>query len=220
MAKKTDFFLNTCNYLWSIFLSGLFTILPLTLTLALFNFSFKFILNWLEPVNRYIQPTVLSRIPYAEIILVISLILLVGAIMKIFVLRSLVHAIEELIFKLPLIRPVYSGIKQLVGAFSIQDKVTFKNVVIVEFPRTGVYSLGFMTSELPAEIAPNPVDKFYNVFIPTTPNPTTGFLVLVTEKDVTVINLTRQEAMAMIISGGIIQPDRFVKAKAEGEQQS
>jgi uncharacterized membrane protein len=210
MSKKTHF-KGFLHRIWTVFLSGLFTILPLTVTIGLFNFSFKLVLNWLAPVQRFIQNTPIGKIPYAEIFLVALIIFCVGVVMKVFVLRSLVHALEDVIFQIPLIRPVYSGIKQLVSAFGTQDKLSFKHVVVVEFPRTGVYSLGFMTSELPGEIAPHQNEKFYNVFIPTTPNPTTGFLVLLPEKDITIINLTRQEAMAMIISGGIIQPERFVK---------
>src|SRR3990172_8488724 len=73
------------------------------------------------------------------------LFLIIGIILKFFILRTLIHYIETLIFKIPLVRPVYSGIKQLVQAFSMQDKITFKQVVIVEFPRKDIYSLGFLT---------------------------------------------------------------------------
>ena len=121
------------------------------------------------------------------------------------------YQFEEILFKVPLVRPIYSGIKQLIHAFSIQDKITFKKVVLVEFPRTGIYSLGFLTSELPVSIAPTTETKFYNVFIPTTPNPTSGYFIILSEKDFKEVDLTRQEAMAMIISGGIIQPERLLK---------
>jgi uncharacterized membrane protein len=102
---------------------------------------------------------------------------------------------------------VYSGIKKLVDAFSFQDKVSFSKVVMVEFPRTGIYSIGFLANELDEKISPDTSKKYYSIFIPTTPNPTSGFLVLLPEDQITIINITRQEAMAMIISGGIIQPD-------------
>lgn len=203
------------QYLWSLFLSGLFTVLPITLTIALFNTSFKLITGWLQPLRRLTQCTCLHTIPYAEVILAIAGIFAIGAFIKIVVLRPLIHAFENILFRIPLVRPVYSGIKQLVAAFSFQNKVTFKQVVMVEFPRKNMYSIGFLTGELSESIAPLTGEKFFTIFIPTTPNPTTGFLVMLPETSVHPIdNLTRQEAMTMVISGGIVQPERFMKNKA------
>ncbi len=124
-----------------------------------------------------------------------------------FLLRPIIHAIENLFSRIPLIRPVYSGIKKLVDAFSFQDKVSFSKVVRVEFPRSGIYSLGFLANQVDEKIAPDAQTKYFSIFIPTTPNPTSGFLIIVPEEQITIIDISRQEAMAMIISGGIIQPD-------------
>jgi uncharacterized membrane protein len=214
--KKKNIIASTIGSLikdaWSLFLSGLFTILPITLTIAVFNFSFKLVKGWVQPVQHY-MPDCLIRIPHSEILLVIIFIFVMGIIMQVFILRSVVHSLEKIIFKLPLIRPIYSGIKQLVDAFSPQDTNSFKHVVLVEFPRVGTYSVGFVTSEVPHELSPTKTDQegFVCVFIPTTPNPTTGFFIFLPHKDVTIVDLTRQEAMALIISGGIIQPNRFIK---------
>ncbi|MDP3889104.1 MAG: DUF502 domain-containing protein [bacterium] len=215
MSKKItkNIFVRTMYLLWYLFLNGLFTILPITLTIALFNASFQIIVRWLDPVHRLVKSTIFGTIPYAEVILTIAIILMIGIIMKVLLLRTIVHAIEGLFFKIPLIRPIYSGIKQLVHAFGVQDKMTFKHVVMVEFPRNDVYSVGFMTSELPASISPKSGKKFYNIFIPTTPNPTSGFLIQLSEQNIRIIDLTRQEAMALIISGGIITPERFTKSE-------
>lgn len=207
--KKTQTIINRIiNFFWLLFLNGLFTILPITLTIGIITLTFKFVTQWLEPIQPYI-PHALSTIPYAEVILVITVIFLIGSIMRIFILRTIIHTIEKLIFKIPLIRPVYRGIKQLTSAFSMQDKMSFKKVILVEFPRKGIYSLGFLTSELATEMVPNKNETFYNIFIPTTPNPTSGYFIIVPVTDVQIIDITRQEAMAMIISGGIIQPDQF-----------
>jgi uncharacterized membrane protein len=211
MTKKIRHFLiRWAEYAWGIFLNGLFAILPITLTIALFGFSLRLLKSWLEPIQR-MEPEYLQKIPYSEIALVIVVIFLIGIILRFFILRSLIHWIEALISRIPLVRPIYAGIKQLVHAFSMQDKISFQSVVLVEFPRPGLYSLGFMTSEMSHVIAPESGQKWFNVFIPTTPNPTSGYFVMVPEKDIIPIELTRQEAMALIISGGIIQPERFVK---------
>ena len=218
MAHKPSVIQKLSSWIWSLFFNGLLTILPLTLTVALFNLSFRLVTNWLAPLHDIVEPTILGKIPYSELFLVICTILLIGTIMRILLLRTIVNAFENILFKLPLIRPVYSGIKQLVHAFSIQDKITFKKVVVVEFPRKGIYSLGFLTSELPAEISPEAGTQFYNVFIPTTPNPTSGYFVILSEQNVSIIDLSRQEAMAMIISGGIIQPERFINQPSNHEK--
>ncbi len=195
--------------IWSLFLGGLLMILPLTLTIALLNFSCKLILGWLHPVKRFLPEWLIDLVPYSEFFVVITVIFLLGALVKIFILHSIVHRIEKAIMSLPLIRPIYTGIKQLTHAFSNQDKITFKRVVYVEFPRVGIHSIGFLTSELPIEIAPHKDEKYFNVFIPTTPNPTSGFFIVAPESAIEIVDITRHEAMAMIISGGIIQPERF-----------
>lgn len=208
------------HYIFRAFINGLLTILPFTLTIGLFMLSFRLIINWLRPIQEFIEHPIifLTTIPYKAITNQLFLLLLglflIGVVIRTLLLRRFVHRIESLIFKIPLIRPVYSGIKQLVHAFSVQDKVTFKKVVLVQFPRQGIYSLGFLTSELPHSIAPEQSKKFFNIFIPTTPNPTSGYFVIISEQNFTTIDLTRQEAMAMIISGGIIQPERLVQKDA------
>lgn len=205
-------------FFWALFFNGLMTILPLTITVVLLHTTVKFIRLWLDPLHAAVQKSgwfSAIPVPYAEVIAIALGIFALGALLNIVILRSLVHKIEALIFKVPLVRAIYSGIKQLVTAFSLQDKFTFKYVVFVEFPRKGMYSVGFLTSELPKEMAPDPSMTFFNVFVPTTPNPTSGYYLILPQKDIIKTDLTRQEAMALIISGGIIQPERYVKKNNE-----
>lgn len=209
---KKSLFKRTLNYFKNIFFDGLLTILPITITLALFVFFFRLLKNWLTPISILV-PEYLQKIPHSEIILVFILILLIGAIFRTFFIRSFVHFIESIFFRIPLMNPVYSGVKQLVQAFTMPEQVTFKKVVLIEFPRIGVYSIGFLTREVPNAIAPKTDKKFYTIYIPTTPNPTTGYLIMVPDGDFIIVDITRQEAMSLIISGGIIQPERFVKGE-------
>ncbi len=215
MAHKRTFLQSVSHYFTRAFINGLLVILPFTLTMGLFLLSARLIINWLSPVQKFIEHPIefIATVPYRAIanqgFLLLLGIVFFGVVIRTLVLRNLIHQLEKLLFKIPLIRPVYSGIKQLVHAFSVQDKITFKKVVLVEFPRKGIYSLGFLTSELPLSIAPEKEEKFFNIFIPTTPNPTSGYFVILSESNFKAIDLTRQEAMAMIISGGIIQPDRL-----------
>ena len=208
IRKVIEYFRQFIRFIWSLFLQGLLTILPIILTLALFNVSFRLLKNWLEPI-RQVCPAYLACIPHAEIFIAIVIIFLIGTIIKVFMLRSLVHAIEAIVLKVPIIRTVYRGIQQLVKAFNPQDKITFKEVVLLEFPKEGVYSIGFITTELPRELAPDREHTYVSVFIPTTPMPTSGFFVIVPKDKVKPTGLTHQEAIALIISGGIIKPERF-----------
>ncbi len=212
MQIKKTLFARFLSSIWNVFLNGLFTILPITLTVALFRFSFRLLKGWLKPVENMIEQTFLIDIPHSDILIVLLFIFLVGLVLRNWVLNQVLLGMESLIFKIPLVRPVYSGFKQLVDAFNVkEDKMTIKRVVLTEFPRKGLYSVGFLTGELPQEIAPHQNEKFFNIFIPTTPNPTTGYYIILSEKEIIEVDLTRQEGMALIISGGIILPDRFTK---------
>lgn len=163
----------------SIFLNGFFTLIPITVTLLLFKTTFKIVSGWIHPLHK-IQPTCLQNIPYSEFILVILFIFFIGIILKFFILKRFIHFIEESIFaKIPLLRSLYSGIKRLVNALTQKDQSSFQKVVLVEFPNSGTYSVGFLTGEVPQYLSPTQDKIYYNIFVPHTPNPTSGFFVLV-----------------------------------------
>lgn len=206
MSQKKNIIVTLLDSIFSLFLTGLLTLLPITLTIAVFTISFHVLLGWLEPLKRFGLPFI-GVTPYSEVILALAIIFIAGALYNMLLLRPIIHGIEKLFEKIPLIRPVYSGIKKLVHAFSFQDKLSFTKVVRVEFPKTGLYSIGFLANQVDENVGPRGSTKYFSVFIPTTPNPTSGFLVLVPEEEVTIIDISRQDAMAMIISGGIIQPE-------------
>jgi uncharacterized membrane protein len=208
MPQKKNRLLSIIDSISSLFLTGLFSLLPITLTIAVFTLTLRVLQSWLEPLKRFGLPF-LGIIPYSEVILAIAIIFIAGTLYNMFILRPIIHAIENVFSRIPLIRPVYSGIKKLVEAFSFQDKVSFTKVVRVEFPRTGIYSIGFLANQVDEKIAPDTNQPYHSIFIPTTPNPTSGYLVIVPEDQMAILDITRQEAMAMIISGGIIQPENI-----------
>ena len=209
--KKKNILVRLWDGIWALFLQGLFTLLPIAITIALFNLSAKILRRWLEPVQKWV-PGYFEDIPYAEFLLAIIAIFLIGVFIRFFVMGPLVHFIENaIVARIPMVRPVYFGLKQLIGAFTVQDQITFKHVVLVEFPHKGIYSIGFMTSQVPAELAPSDQQEYYNVYNTTTPNPTTGYFTMIPKKACKILDISRQEAMALIISGGIIQPERFKK---------
>jgi len=203
--------INLFRFIWSLFLNGLFTILPVTLTIAIFLFSFHLLVHWLSPLRDLLMSyswthSYLQNIPHAELWLAIVAILFIGALMKFLLLHSLLLWIEQHVEKVPILGSIYSGVHKLVNAFSPHTKVTFQQVVIVEFPHKGIYAVGFLAQETPKEYCPVAGKEFANVFVPSTPNPTTGFFLLVPKDEMILSSLTRQEAMTLIMSGGIIQP--------------
>jgi len=206
--------INMYNQLKSLFIKGLLFLLPIAITFSLLNFCFNLIISWLIPLRKLHIPA-LEIIPYYELLVVLAFILLVGIFIKAFIFKPFIKIIEDVFAQIPLLSTVYFGTKQLIEAFSGQNKTSFKDVVYVEFPRAGIYSIGFLTSQAPQEIAPHTNDIYYNIYIPTTPNPTTGFFIVVTKDQFYPANLTRQEAISLIISGGILQPDRHKKKQEE-----
>ena len=208
---------KTYKYLRHLFLKGLLFLLPIAITFSLFSFSINLIRSWLVPLRQLHLP-MLEMIPFYEILVVAIFILAVGIFLQAFILKPFIKFIEDIFSQIPLLSTVYFGAKQLISAFSGQNKTSFKDVVFVEFPRPGIYSIGFLTSEVPVEIAPNDKTTYYNVYIPTTPNPTTGFFILLPKDQFHHANLTRQEAITLIISGGILQPERYRKEGTEIEE--
>src|SRR5579863_1097172 len=138
-SKEKNIITSFFHKIWTLFLSGLFALLPMTLTIAIFTLTFRLVSSWLEPLKQLNLPF-LGTTPYSEFILAILIIFIAGMLYNMFILRPIVHAIENLLFRVPLIKPVYSGIKQLVEAFSMQDKGSFNRIVMVEFPRSGIFS--------------------------------------------------------------------------------
>jgi uncharacterized membrane protein len=202
-------FLNRCK---SIFMHGFFILLPLAITFAVIRLIFRLIKSTLLPIYN-LEPSVLKQIPHSEVIIAIVVTFILGILADLFLIKFIYKLENSILNKIPLFRQVYFGAKQLVTALNPKDKLTFKTVVIIEYPRTGVYSIGFITNEILPEHFPSLSGKHYSVFIPSVPNPATGHYLIAPEKDCTIITISRQEALALIISGGIIQPDTVQKSE-------
>lgn len=192
--------------IWSLFLKGFLALLPITLTIGLLTFSFKKLKEWLHPIYQ-LEPAFLKAIPFSEFLLTFFVILGMGFILNSFILQSFWDTFESLVTRIPIVRPLYNGIKQLVQALNPDDQSTYKQVVLIEFPKKGSYTVGFVTGEFSTHLSPDQNEIFFTVFVPTTPNPTSGFFLIVNKLDAQILNLSRQEAMTMIISGGTIQPN-------------
>jgi uncharacterized membrane protein len=122
---------------------------------------------------------------------------------------------EQLILRVPILGQVYRTTKQIVDTFHTQQQDGFDKVVMIEFPRPGLYSIGFVTKPVEGEVRARAGEEFVNVFIPTTPMPTNGFLVVSREKDLIRLDMSVGDGMKLIISGGAITPPYPAPARAE-----
>jgi uncharacterized membrane protein len=155
---------------------------------------------------RYLPETYLHYIPGLGLILAIILISAVGLLTRNFAGRRVVQFWEDMVDRIPLVRIIYSGVKQLLEAFFVQKTGAFRRVALLEYPRRGVYVIGFITGESRGEVQRKTNKTMINVFVPTTPNPTSGFYVLMPEDELVALDMTVEDAFKLIISGGIFTP--------------
>ena len=144
-------------------------------------------------------------IPGLEIALSIIFITLIGFISLSFIGKRILKIINDLLKKIPFLRTIYSAITQMTETFA-NKKGKKKSVVLVQYPREGIWAVGFATKENKGEISKKTNDNLVNVFVPTTPNPTSGFLLMFPKKDVIYLDMNFEEASKFIVSAGTSNP--------------
>ena len=194
--KKKSFTLILRNY----FITGVVVLIPIGFTLYLTKFiigiSSKIIPQNINP-NNYLP----YAIPGIEIFISIIFITIVGGLSLSFLGKRILKLIDDLFKKIPFLRTIYSAILQMTETFSNKDNDK-KSVVLIEYPRKGVWAVGFATKENKGEMANKTNKKLINVFVPTTPNPTSGFLLMFPIEEVIYLNMTFEEASKFIVSAG------------------
>ena len=177
------------------FIAGLLVVVPLGASVLILIWIFNGIDNILQPIIR----AILGRnIPGVGFGITVILIYLAGVVASNIIGRKLISYWESLLARVPVFRQLYSGIKQILDSFSAPRATGFMQVVLVEFPRKGLRAIGFVTNELSTQSG----EKLYNVFIPTAPNPTSGFLEIVREEDMVITKIPVNEALKMVVSAG------------------
>ncbi len=188
------------------FLTGIIVIVPIGITILILIWVFNFIDDILRPLIMSIWGSYIPGIGFAATVI---LIYLAGVITDNVAGRWLIHRGEALLAKVPLVRPIYAGIKQFLQSFSKPGNGGFLQVVLIEFPMRGQMTLGFVSNELHGKSG----EKLLAVFVPQAPIPTTGFLEIVREEDVIRTNISVDDAMKMVVSAGTVTPaeigDRF-----------
>ncbi len=200
IKKKKPLALRLRNY----FFTGIIVLIPIGFTLYLskflINFSTKLVPSGLNP-NTYLP----YAIPGIEIILTIIFITVVGGLSLTFIGKKFLQIIDDLFKRMPILRTIYSAIGQMTDSFREQEG-NKKSVVLVEYPRKGSWAVGFATKENTGEIKSKTNIDLINVFVPTTPNPTSGFLLMIPKEDLIYLDMTFEEASKFIVSAGTSIP--------------
>ena len=198
-AKKS-FFTKVRNN----FIAGIVVLIPIGITLYLTLFfikiSSKILPNEINP-NHYLP----YNIPGLEILISVLIITLIGWISLSFIGKKLFNFFESVLNKIPILRTIYSAVDQLIETFT-KTKSNKKNVVLIEYPRKGVWAVGFATKENTGIIKDKTGQDLINVFVPTTPNPTSGFLLMFPKNDVIYLDISFEEASKFIVSAGSTNP--------------
>jgi len=197
MKKKRSITLILRNY----FITGVVVLIPIGFTLYLSKFlitlSSKLIPENINP-NNYLP----YSIPGIEIIISFIFITVVGGLSLSFLGKRILKLIDDLFKRIPVLRTIYSAIVQMTETFANKDNKEKKSVVLIEYPRKGVWAVGFATKENKGEMAKKTNQKLINVFVPTTPNPTSGFLLMFPIEDVIYLDMSFEEASKFIVSAG------------------
>ena len=200
LQKKRSVFVKIRNY----FITGVVVLIPIGITVYLTLFvvkiSSKILPKELNP-NHYLP----YNIPGVEIIISIFLITFIGWLSLSFIGRKLLKVFEDILQRIPILRTIYSAITQMTETFT-KSKGNAKNVVLVEYPRKGSWAVGFATKENTSGIFEKTKQNLVNVFIPTTPNPTSGFLLMFPKEEVIYLDITFEQASKFIVSAGTSDP--------------
>jgi uncharacterized membrane protein len=207
------------------FLTGLAVLLPAVITLAVVKWLFGTIAS-ITDLLLFFLPTTLTHAErgtgpmfwywsLAAFVLAAMLVSLAGWMARYYIGKQIIAWLDSTMLRVPLLNKIYGTIKQVNEAFGSNQKTAFKTVVLIEFPRPGVYSMGFVTSDQQDEVQQKTRAEVVCVFVPTTPNPTSGFLMLVPKDQVTKLDMSVADAIKYIISLGAVSPGYVPPPPAE-----
>jgi uncharacterized membrane protein len=187
------------------FITGLIVVLPFAVTLNVLLWALRVVDGLL---GQFFVPLIGRQIPFLGLLTLVAVILVCGMLATNVLGRRVVEGFDRLMLRIPLARSIYSATKQLSDSLFLQRRAAFQRAVLIEWPRRGIYTVGFVTGQSVGEPQARTPERVLNVFVVTTPNPTTGFLVLVPEDQVIPLEMTVEDALKMVMSGGIVTPSR------------
>lgn len=210
---------STWKSIRAAFFAGLIALSPILVTIFVLNwlvgqiggnfrefFLFFIPHRFLDVENMRYGGLVLFGWNLVAMVVAFAQITLLGYLTRYVAGRFLLLQTERLMQRVPLIGAIYQSVKQIVETFSSQNRAVFQKVVLVQFPRPGAYAVGFLTGRAGGEVQARTQQDVWNVFVPTTPNPTSGFLIMLPKSEITELDMTVGEAMKLIVSGGGVTP--------------
>lgn len=200
------------------FLTGLIIVGPVGITLYIVWWFITLIDGWVKPLipEQYLPDSILPfSVPGLGLIIAVTALILIGAFTANLFGRTLVNYGERLVNQMPIVRSVYRAIKQIFETILSQSSASFQNVGLIEYPRKGLYAVVFISTATKGEIRTKAGDhdELFSVFLPTTPNPTSGFLLFVPRADVTVLDMSVEDGAKLVISAGLVVPNYQDKLK-------
>jgi len=191
------------------FFTGILVMTPLILTIYVVWAFITFVDNLVVPiVPYYYRPSTYLPFPIPGLGLIIVFIFttFVGILATGLFGRTLIRLWENILSRMPVVRSVYSAIKQILETVMATQSDAFRQAVLVEYPRKDIWAIGFVTGSTKGEVGENVNKKMVNVFMPTTPNPTSGFLLFFPEKDLIFLKMSVEDALKLVVSGGMVIP--------------
>ena len=214
LKSEKAIFMKLGSKIKAYFFTGILVTAPVAMT---FYLAYKLI-TWIDvSVNRLIPPEFRpdNYLPYSipglGVVLLILALILIGMFAAGFLGRFFLRLGEWIVYKVPLISSIYSLLKQVFQTFLSNKNDAFTKVVLLEYPRKGIWILGFVSSDTQGEVKDKLGRELLNVFIPTTPNPTSGFLIFVPKEDTINVNMSVEEGIKFVISGGLVTPEMTKK---------
>ncbi len=204
-------------------LAGVLVTAPLGITMYIGWLFIDYVDSTVKPLipMAYNPETYLPySIPGIGLLLLIFTLIVIGALAAGFMGRVFMRLSETVMARIPVLRSIYGALKQIMETILAQQSAAFRQVVLLEYPRKGLWALGFVTGETKGEVQVLTDNQVVNVFLPTTPNPTSGFLLFVPKEDVHVLHMTVEEGIKMVISGGIVTPDMLEKQRLAAAKQA
>ena len=214
-------FKNFQRRIRNVFITGLLITLPIALTW----FILQFLLNNFDALSPVFTNILIQlgapipegyRIPFLGLVVTLLIVLIVGWLTTNFFGKKVFQIGELLIEKIPFVRRIYKGSKQVVASIAEADTSAFRKVVLIEFPRRGLLAIGFVTGESRGEVQEFTRENMLNVFVPTMPNPTSGFLIFSPLEELTEVSMTIEEGIKYVVSGGLVTPPVLKIIEAKG----
>lgn len=192
------------------FLSGLLLLAPLAVTLMVFFWLIEAVGGRVRPLYDRFLPESLAHIPYMWDILATGIVFILitglGFLSRYFLGKYLLGVGERFLETIPGVNSVYGSVKQIVQTFSSQNRNLFTKVVLIQFPRPGMYAIAFLTNKAQGEPQAKTAEEVWTLFVPTTPNPTSGFLIMVPKSEIVELEMSVGDGMKFVISGGAVVP--------------